>query len=73
LNYIIFAHTENHFVSKTIQSTVESNDRCTELGQENSGYLNIGFLELDNLFGMGYQPIGMDEIYNFLAPDWAVK
>ena len=73
LNYIIFAYTENYFISKTIQSTIESNEKLIELGQENSGYPNMGFLEPDNLFGMGYQPIGMDEIPNFLAPDWAVK
>lgn len=72
LNYIIFAYTENYFISKTIQSAIESNDKLAELGQENSGYPNLGFLGSDNLFGIGYQPVSMDEIPNFLDRDWAV-
>lgn len=72
LNYIIFAYTENYFISKTIQSVIELNDKLTELGRENSGYPNLGFLEPNNFFGIGYQPIGMDEIPNFLSHDWAV-
>lgn len=73
LNYIIFAYTENYFISKTIQSTIESNDKLLKLGQENSGFPRMGILGPDNLFGIGYQPIGMDEIPNFLAPIWSVK
>lgn len=72
MNYIIFAYTENYFISKTIQSAIESNDKLAELGQENSGYPNLGFLGPDNLFGMGYQPVGMDKIPNFLDCSWAV-
>ena len=72
LNYIIFAYAENYFISKTIQSAIESNDKLAELGKENSGYPNLGFLGPDNLFGMGYQPVGMDEIPNFLDCSWAV-
>lgn len=72
LNYIIFAYTENYFISKTIQSAIESNDKLVELGQENSRYPNLGFLGPDNLFGIGYQPVGMDEIPNFLDCGWAV-
>ena len=72
LNYIIFAYTENYFISKTIQSAIESNDKLAELGRENSGYPNLGFLGPDNLLGIDYQPVGMDEVPNFLDRDWAV-
>ena len=53
LNYIIFAYAENYFISKTIQSAIESNDKLAELGQENSGYPNLGFLGPDNHFWNG--------------------
>lgn len=72
LNYIIFAYTENYFISKTIQSTIESDEKLLKLGRENSGNPDLGFLGPDNYFGMGYQPIGMDEIPNFLSAEWAV-
>lgn len=73
LNYIIFAYTENYFILKTIESTIESNDKLLKLGQENSGFPRMGLLGPDNLFGIGYQHIGMDEILNFLSSTWSVK
>lgn len=73
LNYIIFAYTENYFISKTIQLNIESNEKLAQLAQENAGYPNFGFLGADNLFGIEYQPIRMDEIPNFLDVDWAVE
>lgn len=72
LNYIIFAYTENYFISKSIQSTIETNEKLQKLGRENSGNPDFGFLGLDNYFGIGYQPISMDEIPNFLSAEWAV-
>jgi len=73
LNYIIFAHTENYFISKTIQTTIESDEKLSLLGQENNGNPNMGFLGPDNYFGIGYQSIKMNEIPNFLSPQWAIK
>ena len=73
LNYIIFAYAENYFISKKIQSVVESNEKLIQLAQENTGYPNLGFLGPDNFFGMKYEPIQMDEIPNFLDGDWAVE
>lgn len=72
LNYIIFAYTENYFISKTIRSTIESNEKLSQLGQENNEYPDFGLLNSDNYFGIGYHPISMDEISNFLDVDWSV-
>lgn len=72
LNYIIFAYTENYFISKKIKETIESNEKLSKLGQENNGNPNLGFLGPDNYYGIGYKPIEMNEIPNFLDSDWAV-
>lgn len=73
LNYLIFAHTENYFISKTIQSTIETDEKLSLLGQENNESPQLGLLEADNHFGVGYQPVKADEIPNFLSIEWAVK
>jgi hypothetical protein len=72
LNYVIFAYTENYFISKTIQTTIITDEKLSLLGQENNGNPNMGFLGPDNYFGIGYQPVKMDEIPNFLSAEWAV-
>lgn len=72
LNYLIFAYTENYFISKTIQEVVETDEKLILLGQENNGNPNLGFLGPDNYFGLGYQSIKMDEIPNFLSAEWAL-
>lgn len=73
LNYLIFAYTENYFISKTIQSTIETDEKLSLLGQENNENPHLGFLEPDNYYGVGYQPVREDEIPNFLSIEWAVK
>ena len=73
LNYIIFAYTENYYISKTIQSTIESDEKLSQLGRESNEYPDFGSLGPDNNFGIGYQPISMDEIPNFLSAEWAVE
>jgi len=72
LNYIIFAYTENYFISKTIQTTIVTDEKLSLLGQENNGNPNLGFLGPNNYFGVSYQPVKMDEIPNFLSGEWAV-
>lgn len=72
LNYIIFAYTENYFISKTIKSTMESDKKLSQLGQEYNERPDFGFLGSNNYFGMGYHPVSMDEIPNFLTSNWAV-
>lgn len=67
LNYIIFAYTENYFILKTIQSTIEEDEKVSKLGQESNENPNLGFSGLDNYFGLRYQPVSMDEIPNFLT------
>lgn len=73
LNYIIFEYTENYFISKNIQSTIEKDEKLSQLVQENNGYPNLGFLGPDNYFGLGYRPICMDDIPNFLDATWSIK
>lgn len=72
LNYIIFAYTENYFLSKSIQTEIETNEKLSLLGQENNEYPSLGFLNADNYFGIGYKPVSIDEIPNFLSEKWAV-
>lgn len=48
LNYLVFAYTENYFISKTIQKTIESDVKLSLHGQENTGNPSLGFLSFDN-------------------------
>ena len=72
LNYLLFAHTENYFISKTIQREIETNMRLRKLSQETNGFPEMGYLNENNNFGMGYVPVDMNEIPNFLLRDWAI-
>jgi hypothetical protein len=72
LNYLIFAYTENYFISKNIKETIEIDEKLSLLSQENNGNPRLGFLSSDNYFGMDYQPVSMDEIPDFLSEEWAV-
>jgi hypothetical protein len=69
---LIFAYTENYFISKEIQSAIEENEKLSLLGQEYDENPCFGFLSGDNQFGMGYQPVSMNEIPNFLSSEWAI-
>lgn len=72
LNYLIFEHTENIFISKTVQTEIETNDKLALIMRESNQNPMLGHLSADNLFGIGYQPVRMDEIPNFLSIEWAV-
>ena len=72
LNYVIFAYTENYFISKQIQSEVETNSNLQALSQENNGFPSMGILGADNMFGIGYKPITENDIPNFLSSKWAI-
>lgn len=72
-NYVIFAYTENYFISKQIEEAVSSNEKLKKLSQENNGIPNLGMLGIDNMFGIGYKPITREEIPNFLSEEWAIK
>ena len=71
-NYVIFAYTENYFISKQIQPEIETNASLQTLSQENSGFPSMGVLGADNMFGIGYKPISESEIPNFLSSAWAI-
>lgn len=72
-NYIIFAYTENYFISKGIQQIIETNENLTKLSQENNGYPQFGLLGIDNMFGRDYEPVSKEEIPNFLSEEWAIE
>ena len=72
INYLVFKYTENYFISKTIKSEVETNDNLHLLSCENNGMPNLGMLSLDNLFGVDYKSVSMDDIPNFLSSKWAI-
>lgn len=72
INYLIFAYTENYYISKSIKNEVETNESLQKLSQENDGNPSLGMLGPENMFGMGYTPVTMDQIPNFLAPEWAI-
>lgn len=72
LNYLLFAHTENYFISKNVKHEIENNEFLRKLSQESNGLPAMGYLNRDNNFGMGYTPIHMDEIPNFLNSKWAI-
>lgn len=73
LNYTIFKYTENYFISKNIQSKIETDEKLLQLGQENNGYPNFGLLNVNNNFGLDYKPISIKDIPNFLDATWSIK
>ena len=72
LNYLLFAHTENYFISKSVKQEIENSDALQKLSQETNGLPTMGYLNCDNDFGVGYTPVSMDEIPDFLDSKWAV-
>ena len=72
LNYLLFAHTENYFISKSVKQEIENNNSLQKLSQEANGLPTMGYLNSDNDFGVGYTPVNMDDIPNFLDSKWAV-
>ena len=72
LNYIVFAYTENYFISTNIKHEIETNENLQKLSQESNGIPGLGILGPDNLFGIGYKPVSSGDIPNFLSPEWAI-
>lgn len=72
LNFLLFAHTENYFISKSVKQEIENSDSLKKLSQESNGLPAMGYLSSDNDFGAGYTPVNRDEIPNFLDSKWAV-
>ena len=72
LNYIVFAYTENYFISTNIKHEIETNENLQKLSQESNGIPGLGILGPNNLFGIGYKPVSSGDIPNFLSPEWAI-
>lgn len=43
-----------------------------DVPEEVNGLPTMGYLNSDNDFGVGYTPVSMDEIPDFLDTQWAV-
>lgn len=72
INYIIFAYTENYFISKTIQEIIESDENLKKLSQECNGNPNFGFLDAWNMV-CEYTPVDRGDIPNFLLKEYALQ
>ena len=72
LNYLIFEHTENYYISPSIQSEIEKNEKLRLLAQENNGIPNLGTVSRKNNFGLGYDPVRIDDIPNFLSKEFCI-
>lgn len=73
INYLVFAHTENYYISKKIHEEVKSNVMLEKLSQEANGLPRFGHLNSENMFGIGYKPVQPEDIPNFLNPNWAIN
>lgn len=73
LNHLIFEYTENYFISPSIREEIENNENLSALSQENNGFPGMGFVSAFDLLTNNYQPIGENDIPNFLTEEWKVK
>ena len=72
LNYLVFAYTENFFISKTIYEKIQNNKKLIQLSRELYQKPNLGNLSMYDFFNLKYEPVKPDEIPNFLTKDWAL-
>jgi hypothetical protein len=72
LNYLIFAYTENYFISKKILNVLETDEALKKLSQEINGIPNLGQVNLLDSKSRDYTPVSMDDIPNFLSKEWAL-
>ena len=73
LNYLIFAYMEDYFISPEIEGEIENNEKLQQLSLEVNGLPDMGMLNANNMYGIGYEPVTMDEIPNFLSEEWALS
>lgn len=71
LNYLVFAYTENYFISKKICERIQKNEKLIKLSREVYQNPNFGRFSVFDLF-MKYEPVKADEIPNLLTQDWAL-
>jgi len=72
LNYLVFAYTENFFISKTIYEKIQNNKKLIQLSRELYQKPNLGNLSMYDFFNLKYEPVKPAEIPNFLTKDWAL-
>lgn len=71
INYLIFAYTENYYMSPAIKKIIEESDSLEKLSQELFDSPNLGILNVSNNFGEDYSPVTPSEIPNLLKMDLA--
>ena len=72
LNYLIFAYSENYFISKKILNTLETDEALKKLSREINGIPNLGQVNLLDIQNWSYAPVSMNDIPNFLSREWAI-
>lgn len=72
LNYLIFAYTENYYISPQISSLIKKNEKLQSLCQEINELPGLGMLGAQNNLGINYNPVKADEIPNLLSSAMAV-
>ena len=72
LNYLIFAYSENYFISKKILNTLETDEALKKLSREINGIPNLGQVNLLDIQNWNYAPVSMNDIPNFLSREWAI-
>ena len=73
INYLIFTQTENYFMSLSLSGEVKTNKLLQKASQELNHLPSLGFLGYDNHLGLDYTPVKIDDLPNFLSPEWALK
>lgn len=73
INYLIFAYTENCYISKKVEKELESNEKLIAISQEYNGEPDFGILCPENLYGFNYEAVDINEIPNLLDPVMALK
>ena len=72
INYLVFAYTENYFISKKVESKLNSCQKLKQLSLEQNEKPNLGMLGPFNCYGNYYNPVRVEEIPNLLNFDWAI-
>ena len=69
INWVIFKHTENYFISKNARSVLDNSPKLQELSRDVQDSPNLGMFP--SFLKPFYSPVGMDEIPNLLDKEYA--
>ena len=72
VNYLIFEYGENYYISKERRGTIEQSEELKKLSKEMYGLPDLGCCNVSNNYGIGYDPIEMENIPNLLSREFAI-